>query len=385
MKSTNLSDIKKVLAIAAGKGGVGKSSLSVNLALAMKKAGRRVGLLDADVYGPSILQMLPQGILPALYPERPDQILPGETMGIKMISTAHFKGAAEAAIVRAPIANSMISQFISQVAWGDLDYLLIDFPPGTGGIQLTLLQLAFIDAALIVTTPQEVALLDVRKTVHMFHEMGVPILGVVENMSYFSNPHSGEKYFPFGQGGGEKLSQEFDLCLLGKVPLDPNIMQCGDLGISIFDHFSQSTGALAMQEIALKILELESPRDSVKKFELIWKKEASENRLDFSGQAFGQGSLKVRSLFQEDAYILGIEWMDGLVSNYRLSQLQMRCPCVRCKESSSHPLNSEALDPCVQAHRICNQGSYALKIYFTSGCSRGMYSFSALRRMRSCI
>lgn len=381
MNSSGISQAKHVIAVAAGKGGVGKSALAVNLALALKKKGKSVGLMDADVYGPSLVHMLPRGILPTQCGEHPDEILPAETLGIKMISTAHFRGGSDAALVRAPIANSIISQFISQVQWGELDYLLMDFPPGTGDVQLTLLQQAFISAAVIVTTPQEVALLDVRKAVQMFHEMGVPILGVVENMSHFIHPQTQEKFYPFGKGGGMKLSQEFHLPFLGEVPLDPTISACGDQGISIFDHFSDSFGALSLQKIAANMLELEIG-EGIKKFELVWKNEAGDNRCEFLQESFGQGVYKIQSIFQEDAHTFGLKWVDGLISKYRLSILQQNCPCIRCKESRERPLDCLNHKCEVQAHRIYSSGSYALRIDFTSGCSRGIYSLSALREMR---
>src|ERR1700733_7400327 len=194
---------KKAIAIAAGKGGVGKSTVTVNLALALKQKGYRVGVLDADVYGPSLRRMLPEDKLPQQIGER---FIPAQSMGIQVISLAYFRRENEAAAVRAPIANAIVTQFIEQVEWEELDYLLVDFPPGTGDIQLTLGQKASLSGAILVTTPQEVALLDVRKAMHLFHQLHIPILGVLENMSYYYNSAIGEKVYLFGKDGGRRLA-----------------------------------------------------------------------------------------------------------------------------------------------------------------------------------
>lgn len=376
----SLSQVKKILAVAAGKGGVGKSTLAANLALAFKEAGRKVGLIDADVYGPSLLRMLPEGTLPRSIEENPEHFLPSETCGIKMISTAHLTGGRNAAIVRAPIANSIISQFLTQVLWGELDYLIIDFPPGTGDVHLTLLQKARISAAIVITTPQEVALMDVRKAISLFNELAVPIQGIVENMSYFTLPNSGEKFFPFGNKGGETLSEEFDLRFLGHVPLDPNLSFCSDRGMSIFTHYPQSPAALAMHQIASKILEQESAESSLNEFQLSWNEECGSRRKEFHCEAFGSGFYNLRALFLESAKMLVIEWEDGFTSRFELSLLQKMCPCIRCSEMLNLSSNNK-----VEALRIRNCGRYALKIDFTAGCSQGIYSFSFLRKIRSCV
>lgn len=233
--------IEHIIGIAAGKGGVGKSSVTVNLALALRRAGYSVGVMDTDIYGPSIRRMLPEKQPPS---QKGDRIIPAICEGgIKMISMAFFRRENEAAAVRAPIANGVISQFIKNVEWGHLDFLLIDFPPGTGDIQLTLSQQANLTGALMVTTPQEVALMDVRKAVHLFEQMNVPIIGVIENMSYFQNPSDGAPIYIFGQGGGERLAQEIGAPYLGGIPIDPVMCQCGDEGQSLFKEEMLDTPA----------------------------------------------------------------------------------------------------------------------------------------------
>ncbi|MBA3722559.1 MAG: Mrp/NBP35 family ATP-binding protein [Parachlamydiaceae bacterium] len=227
-----LASIKAVVAIAAGKGGVGKSSVTVNLALALKAKGYSVGIMDTDIYGPSIRRMLPEDRLPS---QKGQIITPALCSGIKMISMAYFRKEEEATVVRAPIANGLISQFIKNVDWGTLDYLLIDFPPGTGDVQLTLSQQANLVGAIMVTTPQEVAVMDVRKAMHMFDQVKVPIIGVIENMSYYLPEDRKEPLYIFGKGGGERLARETGVPFLGQIPIEPDLCQSCDSGKSLFE------------------------------------------------------------------------------------------------------------------------------------------------------
>ncbi len=267
---------KHIIAVVAGKGGVGKSAVTVNLALALQKKGYFVGILDADLYGPSLQKMLPMEEMPQEYERKKNSLLPAIGSGIKMISMAYFRAKNEASMVRAPIANALITQFLHNVHWGDLDYLLLDFPPGTGDIQLTILQETILSGAIIVTTPQEVALLDVHKATQMLEKMHVPILGVVENMSYFSDPKTQEKHFVFGKGGGRRFAEERGLPFLGEIPIDPQLSLCLDEGKSIFESYPNSISASSflslldiMQEhlIAMKT----QVGNIVSDFELIWK------------------------------------------------------------------------------------------------------------------
>ena len=265
-----LAGIRYILAIAAGKGGVGKSTLTVNLALALQHLGYRVGVLDADVYGPSVRKMLPEDRLPS---QKGETLIPALCHGIQMISMAYFRGDDKAAAVRAPIANGIISQFIENVAWGELDYLLIDFPPGTGDIQLTLAQKAHISAALMLTTPQEVALMDVRKAMHLFEQVKIPILGVIENMSYYIHESKGEKVPLFGKGGGEKLARETGAPFLGAIPIAQKISEASDEGRSLFSGDSQQFGDI--QNVFLHLAgqikdHLAQSQEGLQSFELMW-------------------------------------------------------------------------------------------------------------------
>jgi ATP-binding protein involved in chromosome partitioning len=268
-----LSSIKHIIAIAAGKGGVGKSSVTVNVGLALHALGYQVGILDADIYGPSVRKMLPEDRLPA---QKGQIITPALCLGIKMISMAYFRKEQEATVVRAPIANGVITQFLKTVDWGDLDFLLIDFPPGTGDVQLTLSQQANLTGAIMVTTPQEVALLDVRKAMHMFDQVHIPIIGIVENMSYYQYPKTEEKIYIFGKGGGERLARESGTPFLGGIPIDPLLCQSGDKGESLFKQQNQTLTVQAFLTIARRVVShlqalKEGTTGNLQQFELIWK------------------------------------------------------------------------------------------------------------------
>ncbi len=269
----NLKAVRYIVAVAAGKGGVGKSSLSVNLALSLQKAGYQVGIFDADVYGPSLGMMMPL--------EKPlnvseDKILPGLFQGVEVVSLSHIRQSSQGLMVRAPVANGLILECMKKISWGELDYLIVDFPPGTGDIQLTLMQTLPFSGAVLVTTPQEISLLDVGKAAHMFHHMGVPIVGVVENMSYFIDP-AGLKHRFFGEGGGKKISDSFGCPFLGEVPIDPEVSRCGDLGIALPFACEGSSAAHSFKEIARKAAEvlytLEEAEKAClsKQFEYTWK------------------------------------------------------------------------------------------------------------------
>jgi ATP-binding protein involved in chromosome partitioning len=268
----NLAEVRYVIAVAAGKGGVGKSTVAFNLALFFAGQGAKVGLLDADLYGPSLRKMLPEEVFPSQDPEKKDRIIPAESRGIKMMSMAYFLNEGDPAPVRAPIANGMIKKFIHFVAWKDLDYLIIDFPPGTGDIQLTLIQEGAMSGAVIVTTPQEIALLDVAKAVAMFRQMQVPLIGVLENMSYYPL-EEGVRLYPFGQGGGERFAKENGIYFLGSVPIDPQVSLACDQGASIFDKQPQGIAAESFASAARKVSEQLASfealeKGNVKKFDL---------------------------------------------------------------------------------------------------------------------
>ncbi len=250
-KDSILPGVKNTIAVASGKGGVGKSTVAVNLAVALAKQGAKVGLLDADIYGPSTPLMLGINEKPKIYQDAETQkMMPLENYGIKLMSIGFLIDENNPVIWRGPMASGAVKQFMSDVNWGELDYLIFDMPPGTGDIQLTLVQTIPLTGALIVTTPQEVSLIDARKGLKMFHRVNVPVLGIVENMSYFIAPDTGNKYDIFGFGGGEKLADELDTEFLGGIPIDPRIREGGDKGKPIVFDLPDTEHAKKIMEIA---------------------------------------------------------------------------------------------------------------------------------------
>ncbi|MEP1305851.1 MAG: Mrp/NBP35 family ATP-binding protein [Balneola sp.] len=227
-----LSGVKNIIAVASGKGGVGKSTVAVNIASALAKDGYKVGLMDTDIYGPSIPTMFNVFEKPNITTQK--KLIPIERHGIKMVSMGFLVDVDQAMVWRGPMATSAIKQFMTEVEWGELDYLIMDLPPGTGDIQLTIVQTVPLSGAVIVSTPQVVALDDVRKGVAMFKKVNVPVLGVVENMAYFTPPDMPEKkYYIFGDGGAKHLAKEMGVPVLGEIPIEQTVREAGDNGLPI--------------------------------------------------------------------------------------------------------------------------------------------------------
>jgi ATP-binding protein involved in chromosome partitioning len=238
-----LPGVKQVIAVASGKGGVGKSTVAANLAMALRTSGHAVGLMDADIYGPSVPLMFGLTVDPKTTP------FPVEKFGIRLMSMGFMMDPKQGVIWRGPKVAQMVQAFLSQIDWGQLDYLIIDLPPGTGDAQLTLSQSAPLTGAVIVTTPGEVSLVDARKGVQLFREVRVPVLGVVENMSYFEDA-TGTRTAIFGVGGGQKLATEYGVPFLGELPIDPRVAQCGDAGEPIVRKHPDAPVAKAYMTLA---------------------------------------------------------------------------------------------------------------------------------------
>ncbi len=248
-----LPGVKQIIAVASAKGGVGKSSVAVNLALAMQAHGKRVGLMDADVYGPSVPTMLGLSGDPQVTPDK--KILPYASHGLQVMSMGLLMPEDQPVVWRGPLVTSAVKQFLQDVVWSDLDYLVIDMPPGTGDAQLTLVQTVPLAGVVMVTTPQEVALSDVRRGIAMFAKVNVPVLGIVENMSYFECPDNGKQYDIFGRGGGAQVAAKYGLPLLGEIPIDPAIRLGGDTGQPAVE-VDDSAARTAFLELAVKVIEL---------------------------------------------------------------------------------------------------------------------------------
>jgi ATP-binding protein involved in chromosome partitioning len=249
--ATRIPGVKHVIAVASGKGGVGKSTIAANLAVALEQTKARVGLCDCDIYGPSIALMLGTRERPTATDD--NKIIPIEQYGLKLMSMGFLLDDASPAILRGPMVTRYTQQFLRQVDWGELDFLVLDLPPGTGDIQLTIVQTVALSGAVIVTTPQEVALIDARKAATMFEKVNVPVLGIVENMAYFISPSDGTKHDIFGSGGGEREAKRLRVPLLGQIPIDIATREASDRGQPVVAENPQSAVAREFRKIAERI------------------------------------------------------------------------------------------------------------------------------------
>jgi ATP-binding protein involved in chromosome partitioning len=249
-KADFIPEVRHTVAVSSGKGGVGKSTVAVNLALALRQSGATVGIIDSDVYGPDVPLMLGAKGRPGMFDNR---ILPVEAHGIKMMSIGLLVNEREPLVWRGPMIHSFIQQMLKDVMWGALDYLVFDMPPGTGDAQLSLSQILPLGGVVMVTTPQDVALLDVRKAIGMFQRLNVPILGIVENMSSFACPHCGQHTSIFGETGGQRVAEEYGAPLLARLPLDPETRVGGDEGTPITVRRPDSPQARAFRDLAAAV------------------------------------------------------------------------------------------------------------------------------------
>lgn len=350
-----LGKIKNIIAVASGKGGVGKSTVTSNLAVALAKQGLKVGVMDADLYGPS-----QPGLMGATeVPKGQDGfIVPSVNHGVKFISMGTLNPTDDAMVVRAPLAIKAIQQFLMGVLWGELDYLLIDLPPGTGDIQLTLAQQAKLTGAIIVTTPQKVATEIAKKGLQMFDTVSVPIIGVIENMSGFTCKHCEKETAIFSSGGGSEMAKKLDSFFLGSIPLDPEIMMSGDGGTPVVLSNPESVPAKSFFNI---VEQLDSRLSSIKK------------------ESFKNEPEKIEILEGN----VKIIWKDGAQSAYRAYDLRVICPCAACVDENT---GKRILDPNtipldIKAVGQRPVGRYGFAVNFSDGHNTGIYKFTKLRDM----
>jgi ATP-binding protein involved in chromosome partitioning len=250
-EKVTIEGVRNIIAVSSGKGGVGKSTVAVNIAVSLAKDGARVGLMDADVYGPNVPIML--GVNDARPEVDVNKLVPITAHGVKIMSMAFLQPGDKPMIVRGPILHGLVKQFLSDVKWGELDYLIVDMPPGTGDVQLSLAQLVPVQGAVLVTTPQDVAVADVRRALRMFETVAVPVLGIVENMSYFVAPDTGTRYNIFGEGGGERLAEMYGVPFLGAVPIGIEVREGGDRGVPVVVSQPDSAQSAAFRHVAEEV------------------------------------------------------------------------------------------------------------------------------------
>ncbi len=351
-----LSEVKHIVAIASGKGGVGKSTVSSNLAVALNETGAKVGLLDADIYGPSQPGMLGSGTDKPKFSQ--NEIYPITRHGVNFVSMGLLLGEDAPVIWRAPMAMKMIQQFLGNVAWGELDYLLIDLPPGTGDVQLTLAQQASLSGAIIVTTPQQVSLGVARKGLRMFQEVNVPIIGILENMSGFTCEHCGKVTDVFKTGGGKQMAEQLGLPFLGALPLDPEFMQSGEEGVPVLARSKDSAAAKSLLGVAEQFKE-------------------SLQKVVASG---GEAPLDIELNENGDLVLV---WPDGQRDVLKPYDLRINCPCAQCvdEDTGEKILNPKRVQLDIQVKSAQPVGRYALMFEFSDGHNTGIYKFKTLKEI----
>ncbi len=349
---TRLDGVRRVVAVSSCKGGVGKSTVAVNLALALARRGREVGLADVDIYGPSAPLLL--NIAEKPRPATGDRIAPVRVHAVAVMSMGFFLGEDAPVVWRGPMAMSATRQFLRGVAWGDLDYLVVDLPPGTGDIALTLVQEVPVDGAIVVTTPQDLALADVRRGIAMFGRVNTPVLGIVENMSTFVCPDCGTRDDVFGSRNREQLSAELGISVLAEIPLDERICRGGDAGIPIVAEAPEHPASCEFMRLA----------------------EAVEERI---GTARPREPEPVDVEHDAERGTLRIRWSDGSTTAYRLEGLRGWCPCAECQGHTGERRFVEGGD--ARLSRVEGVGRYALRFYWADGHSTGMYPFAYLREL----
>jgi len=384
VSAEKLPGIRHIIAVGSGKGGVGKSTVSVNMALALQQLGARVGIVDADILGPSIPGMLgiPTGEPPAM--TLGGKMIPAERHGLKIVSMGMLTGDDKPAVLRGPMVGKYLKMFVGGVQWGPLDYLILDLPPGTGDTQLTLAQSMPLSGVVIVTTPQAVSLKIARRGLRMFEKVQVRILGIVENMRTFTCHHCGESTDIFRQGGGERMSQEIGVPFLGALPLDADVVTCGDEGRPIVEDQPKSVSAKVYADIATALVEqLRAEITVLKPF--VWRWDSNEGAPAWmDGAARPAGSQKIPIGFlRRDPRTLSILWEDGHRDDFDVRDLRLACHCALCVEEMSGRklLDPKTIRSDVSPRQVVSIGNYAIQFDWSDGHNSGIYSFNDLRAL----
>jgi ATP-binding protein involved in chromosome partitioning len=364
--------VNHVIVVGSGKGGVGKSTSSVNLAVALKKLGYKVGLLDADIYGPSVPTMLGKYLPLSKEPQQPamdeGQIVPFDVDGLRVISLGLLIGRDQPTVWRAPMATKMINQFLLGVKWGELDFLIVDLPPGTGDIQLTISQQSNITGSIVVTTPQQVAVDIARKGLLMFRHVGVPILGIIETMSGFACSDCGAVTSIFGSGGADRLAKEDGVAVLGQIPVDADLVRACDEGEPIVMRAPQSPSAKAyMQAAARLVATVEASATS-----------PSQDVVPLAVEP-------IPAAAEGGRHKLAIYWSDGQKYTYDAKDLRVACPCAVCVDefSGERKITEASVANDVALEKALPVGRYGVNLVWSDQHSTGIYTYRYLRELDS--
>ena len=359
-----IAGIRNIIAVGSGKGGVGKSTVAMNLAVALSLSGARVGLMDGDIYGPSVPIMM--GMRDReLATNKSGSFIPHRAHGISFISMGFMIQGDKPLIWRGPMATKALQQCLLGSEWGELDYLLIDLPPGTGDVHLTLVQTAPLTGAVLVSTPQDVGLTISLKTLRMFEQTKVHPLGIIENMSYYLCPHCGEREDIFGHGRVAEKSEELGIPFLGEIPLDARIRAQSDLGVPIViaDPLALSS------KVYRRMAELLAAQVSIRNYQV--------------AEGAGTAPREIKQLSRTE---FAITWSDGHVSTYSLRYLRQQCPCAMCVDEWTHErrLDAEAIPQDINILNFSQVGNYAVRFNWSDGHNTGIYPFDRLRELCQC-
>jgi ATP-binding protein involved in chromosome partitioning len=380
----DLSRVRDVVAVHSAKGGVGKSTAAVNLAVTFARLGMKVALLDADVWGPSVAHMMGSSEPPVSTPSG-DKALPLQRHGVRYLSLANVAGPDAPIIWRGPMVSGALQQMLGMVEWGEADLLLIDMPPGTGDAVLGIGQAVQLSGVIVVTTPQSLALSDTRRGIHAFEKLQVPVLGLIENMAEFVCDGCGDRIALFGEGGGKAAAEELGIPFLGRVPLDPAVVPGGDSGVPASASDPDGPAGRAFGNVARQVvarLSLEGGGAGV--FHVEWKKMKDKDvKKDPPQKVKASGDAeRPDAVWQAADRVLGIRWGDGVTTYHGAYELRMACPCAGCVEEWSGEklpsLNQVPND--VRPVDVKSVGRYALLPVWSDGHRTGMFAFRDLRQ-----
>lgn len=376
MHGVGIGGIRRILGVYSTKGGVGKSTVCMNLAVALARSGARVGLLDADFYGPSTAVMAGDASWPDSVPGA-KAVYPLEAHGIRFLSPANLADGDTPVIWRGAMVHQTLEKLTTEVAWGELDYLLIDFPPGTGDTLMSAVQLMDLRGMVCVSTPQELALADTVRGLHALDQLSVPLLGLVENMSFFECDACGTRAELFGPSAGEMLADELGIPFWGQIPLDGHAARCSDEGEPVVLAEPDAPSAKALRAAADALHEWLRGDDPAPLEPLIWRDEPPAKmpaELDHD---------QLHALWQAGPETLGLRWADGREDRLSVRRLREACPCARCidEDTGAPLLDPTKLPDDLTLVQVAWAGRYGLRPHFSDGHSDGIYALSRLRAL----
>jgi ATP-binding protein involved in chromosome partitioning len=377
----NLAGVKHLIAVHSGKGGVGKSTMALNLAVATSRLGARVGLIDADIHGPSLSLMMGNRARPQALDEKGTEIAPIKAHGIGFISMGNLVHEKTPLIWRGPNVHRAIMQFLNQVRWGELDYLFIDMPPGTGDAVLSLCQAAPLSGAVIVTTPQDLAVADTARGIHTFTQLKVPIIGIIENMAYFVCDGCDDRVSLFGSDGSNLFTDELGIPTLAQIPIEPGVSLSGDQGKPMVLAFPDSACATGVLKAAETLMRDMAERKTVAGIELEWRQMAFTERYDQPSETLSESGSEINAIWQVSADELGLRWKDGFTAIFGARELRINCPCASCvdEDTGVRTLKPEMVPNDVTIAKVKGVGRYAIAPTFTDGHNTGIFHFAKLR------